>query len=66
MTGSSEEAVWNEGIRIVPVDEEMAASCVTVDKFDAYALFSAQAPKSQRSVPQEHALRKTCSKQCYQ
>jgi hypothetical protein len=46
MTGSSEEAVRNDGIRIVPADEETAASCVTADKSDAYAFLSARAPKS--------------------
>jgi hypothetical protein len=45
VTGSSAEAVWKGGMKIVPVGQEVAPSCVTAAKFDACALLPAQVPK---------------------
>jgi hypothetical protein len=38
MTGSSAEAVWNGGMRIVVVGKEVASSYVTAAKFNACEL----------------------------
>jgi hypothetical protein len=46
MTGSNVEAVCSDAMKIVLVRKKVAASCVTVAKFDAYALLSAQVSES--------------------
>jgi hypothetical protein len=37
-TKSIAEAVWNGGVRSVPVGEEVVASCMMATKFDARKL----------------------------